>query len=59
MIKTALVKYRGYEDFIFNKLYKLYVDEEWVMAPLWFTAKWRYRSDGSRERMTDFYARKA
>ena len=37
----------------------LCVDEEYAMKLLWFSPKWRVRSDGSKELMTDYYKRKA
>lgn len=59
VIENALIKYVEYEDVVFNKLYRMYVDENAKMEPLWFSKKYRPRKDGTRELLSDFYARKS
>lgn len=48
-------KYSGYEDAAFNKMYKKYVDEEWISKPLWFTAEFRTTSKGEKQTMEEYY----
>jgi hypothetical protein len=54
-LKNALKKFKGYEDVAFNKMYKIYVDEDWVAKPLWFTEKYRNTSKGVKQTMVKFY----
>lgn len=57
LIDKFMDRYTGYEDIIFNRLYRQYVDPGYKMKKLWFSADLRHRPDGEEESIGDFYAR--
>lgn len=54
-IYKMLERYRLYEDVIFNKIYKLYVDPDWQYSCLWFSKSSRITRKGQRQKMRDYY----
>lgn len=54
-IQCILDRYEQHSDVVLNKMYRKYVDEDWVYKPLWFTEKTRITSGGKRETMVRYY----
>jgi hypothetical protein len=54
-VSDTLERYAGYEDVAFNKMYRLYVDSDWVYQSIWFTKKYRISSSGVKQTMKQFY----
>lgn len=54
-IENTLDRYEQHTDVLWNRMYRKYVDEDWVYKPLWFTEKSRITSQGKRQTMVQYY----
>lgn len=54
-IYGILDRYEQHSDVVLNKMYRKYVDKDWVYKPLWFTEKTRITSRGRRQTMVQYY----
>lgn len=54
-IEHTLERYEQHSDVLWNRMYRKYVDEDWVYKPLWFTEKSRITSQGRKQTMVQYY----